>query len=403
VREVDRVPQLTAGWEDKASELTPQEGFLVSRIDGVTSWHSLRAIAGMPPDRVDDCLERWLRDGLIQLAAERKVATAAPVALTPDASLELPIEIQRRAIEVEALLDGTYHELLGVTRDADSREIKRSYFKLSRDFHPDRYFGKNVGAFGDLLDRIFKQIAIAYELLMDPMTRAELERSMSSAPEPAPEPVEAPAASGEPQKFTKRQWLARMRKQFKLPEELVTERRYRARQLAESARVSAHESNWTEAASCIRLAIAFDPWEDDYKHQFSGIQVEVNRIRAEELLERASGAWDSHSQAQALKLYEEVLHYRPADANATDKAAQLCLELEDFDRAIEYADIACELAPQVAEYQHTRGRILRRSGRRERAVEALTTAQKLDPQNIKAADELKKLRQAPQRVRGGTQ
>jgi len=395
VREVEQVPQLTAGWEDKASALTPEEGFLLSRIDGRTPWGTLRSIAGLPEERVDDCLEAWLRDGLIQLIESRKIVAVPVGELAVDSGLELPVEVQQRALEVERLLDGSYHELLGVNRDSDARSIKRSYFKLSRDFHPDRYFGRDVGPFGDLLDRIFKQVALAYELLMDPITRTELERSMSSAPS-APR-----VQNGQPQKFSKREWLARMRQQFKLPEEVLAERRLRARQLAESAQVAEHQCNWKEAGSCIRLAIAFDPWCDAYKQQFAAIQVEVNRLRAEELLREASGAWDSHSLSQALKLYEEVLHYRPADAEATDRAAQLCCELEEFDRAFEFAALACELQPEAAAYHLTRGRILRRNGRRERAVEALMTAQNLDPQDTRIRDELKKARQSPTRARGG--
>jgi curved DNA-binding protein CbpA len=400
VREVERVPQLAAGWQEKASELTPEQGFLLSRIDGQTDWAALRSIAGVPAEHVDRCIEEWLRDGLVELVAAGAQPGAAPAGgLEVDATLAVPVAVQRQALELESALGGSYHALLGVSRDADAREIKRSYFKLAREFHPDRYFGKDVGAFGDLLDRIFKQIALAYELLMDPTTRAELERSMSSAPEPSSEP----AANGQPQKFSKREWLARMRKQFRLPEEVLAERRHGAKQLAESARVAEHQCNWKEAASCIRLAIAFDPWDDAYKERFAAIHVEVNRIRAEELLRDASGAWDSRSLSEALKLYEEVLHYRPADAEATDKAAQLCYELEEFDRALEFAELACELRPEVADYQLTRGRILRRTGRRERAQEAIAAAQKLDPQDTRIADEIRKLRKKPKSSRGGKQ
>ncbi len=401
MKEVDRVPQLTAGWKDKADALTPEQGFLLSRIDGQTPWSTLRSIAGLPVAQVDSCLEDWVRDGLIQLIATHGEAESSAARFSVDPSLGWPGDVQRRAREFEGLRGGCYHALLGVSRDADARAIKRSYFKLSRDFHPDRYYGKDVGPFAELLDSIFKRIALAYELLMDPTTRAELERSMISAPQP--ETPASPAPNGQPQKFSKREWLARMRNKFRLPEELLAERRNRAKQLAESARVAEHQSKWTDAASCIRLAIAFDPWDDVYKEQFAGIQVEVNRIRAEELLHEASGAWDSRSLSEALKLYEEVIHYRPADADANDRAGQLCLELDEFDRAREFAALACELKPDVAAYHLTRGRILRREGRRERAAEAFAIAQKLDPQDTRVVDELKKLRQSPKRARGGRQ
>ena len=132
MKEVDRVPQLTAGWKDKADALTPEQGFLLSRIDGQTPWSTLHSIAGLPRAEVDRCLEDWLRDGLIQLSATCGEAESSATQLSVDPSLEVPVEVQRRALEVEALLGGSYHALLGVSRDADARVIKRSYFKLSR-------------------------------------------------------------------------------------------------------------------------------------------------------------------------------------------------------------------------------------------------------------------------------
>lgn len=401
MREVDRVPQLVAGWEEKAAALTPEQGFLLSRIDGRTQWGTLRSIAGLPEADVDRCIEEWVRDGLVELFAptpEPAMSPAAPATtssagLAIDESLAVPVEVQRQALVLQSQLDGSYHQLLGVGRQAKSRDIKRAYFKLARDFHPDRYFGKEVGAYGELLDRIFKQVALAYELLMDPTTRSELELSMGPAPAPAP--------TGQPQTFTKHEWLARMRKQFRLPDEVLAERRQGAKNLAEAAQVAQHQGRWAEAAQSIRLAIAFDPWNPEYKSRFAEIQVEFNRIRAEDLLREANGAWDSRSQAEALKLYEEVLHYRPADTGATMRAAQLCFELDEFDKALDFAELACELAPDVADHQLTRGRILRRLGRRERAREVLATAQQIDPTDTRIADELRALRQPPSRTSGG--
>lgn len=404
--EDDRVPQLTPGWEDKAAALSPEEGFLLSRVDGVTGWSTLSSISGLPSDQVDSCLEAWLRDGLIALVTARRVVPRAPGALRVDLSLGLPVEVQERALEFEGRLDGSYHALLGVDRDSESRDIKRTYFKLSRDFHPDRYFGKELGDFAPLLDRIFKKIALAYELLMDPTTRAELERSMAHAPDPERAAAAKPSPAGRPgtpQNFTKREWLARMRKQFRLPPEVMAERKFRAKQMSESAGIAGNRNNWKDAASCIRLAIAFDPWSEDYKEQFGEIQIEVHRIRAEDLRKEAMGAFDSRSLAKALTLYEEVLHYKPSDAPAHEKAAELCLELERFDDAQEYADRACEIAPDVASFHIMRGRVLKRRGRRDRAIKAFMQARDLDPQDTRSGDELKKLRRMSERARGGKQ
>jgi tetratricopeptide (TPR) repeat protein len=59
----------------------------------------------------------------------------------------------------------TYYDLLGIQATADDREIRRAYFRHSKAFHPDRWFRKDVGVFGDHISDIFKWLNRAYEVL----------------------------------------------------------------------------------------------------------------------------------------------------------------------------------------------------------------------------------------------
>jgi curved DNA-binding protein len=57
-----------------------------------------------------------------------------------------------------------FYEILGVPRDAPVDEIQRAYRKLARTYHPD--MNKDPAAEGK-----FKEIAEAYDVLSDPITR----------------------------------------------------------------------------------------------------------------------------------------------------------------------------------------------------------------------------------------
>ncbi len=62
-----------------------------------------------------------------------------------------------------------YYEVLGVSRDADSSEIRRAYRKLARELHPD------INQASDAEDR-FKEVNEAYEILNDADRRAAYDR-----------------------------------------------------------------------------------------------------------------------------------------------------------------------------------------------------------------------------------
>lgn len=184
--------RLAAGRDPTGLCLSPEEGFLLSRIDGATPWSVLREIGGLPPEHVDRCLERWLSEGIVEVAAgpaDDAAVEAADVGgaeLVP--GLELDLSVQRRILEFESRLDAAYHEILGVAADAEPREIKRAYFRLSREFHPDRYFRREIGPFRGRLERIFRKLLEAHEMLSDPTARAEIERSFAEGGEPAAAP-----------------------------------------------------------------------------------------------------------------------------------------------------------------------------------------------------------------------
>jgi DnaJ-class molecular chaperone len=64
-----------------------------------------------------------------------------------------------------------YYKILGITKQSTDKEIKASYYKLAKQFHPDVNQGKT--------NEKFKEMSAAYDILSDPVKRREYDASRS--------------------------------------------------------------------------------------------------------------------------------------------------------------------------------------------------------------------------------
>ncbi|CAG8448730.1 13570_t:CDS:2 [Ambispora leptoticha] len=61
-------------------------------------------------------------------------------------------------------LETKYYDLLGVSPTADVNEIKKQYYKLALQYHPDKNKASDA-------EQVFKEISVAYQVLSDPVLR----------------------------------------------------------------------------------------------------------------------------------------------------------------------------------------------------------------------------------------
>lgn len=212
----------TPGFDPIAASITSEEYFVMSRCDGRTPTRDLILMTGFPTERAIAILRRLRSVGAIHfpgedpaevlaMAAARAapVATAAevdvtrpiavgtaagtsddePVAVAPDnltpeeeASLRADCvltEAERiRVLVMRRRIRKDHFSALGVSRDVDTKTLKRTYFKLSKQFHPDRYYGKNLGAYDEWLHEVFESISSSFQILVDTSERNRYLRAL---------------------------------------------------------------------------------------------------------------------------------------------------------------------------------------------------------------------------------
>jgi DnaJ domain len=78
------------------------------------------------------------------------------------------------------LSDIDYYTLLGVKQGADKKEIRSAYFALSKAFHPDSMFRKELGSYKAKMTAVFQALTEAYEALGKKKTRDEYDAYLRS-------------------------------------------------------------------------------------------------------------------------------------------------------------------------------------------------------------------------------
>lgn len=162
-------------------KLGADEGFVLSRVDGKLTVGQICLLVPFDAEVTATIIAQLAKLGALEipgaeipepLPSLQPEVPATPVAPTLIEGLDLTAEQARRIDEFFAsLATRDAFELLEIARTADKKEIKRAYFKMSKELHPDRFFGKNIGPYRERLSKIFQSVKAAYELLSDDARR----------------------------------------------------------------------------------------------------------------------------------------------------------------------------------------------------------------------------------------
>ena len=270
--DVDQPLVATAALAEERT-LTLTEGYLLSRIDGISSAREVVQLVPLDPDETERTLLGLLLTGRVEYrpapapgvdlrpetaepppAREEPPPSAEPAGETdpldaaapgeafplvsliedeappesggapPPAPLDAVTREQRRQIlEVFRSLPGKNHfEVLGVEAGCSDADVKRAYTALVKRYHPDAQPDPRLEDMHDILEAILIRVGEAWEVLGDARSRASYEArsgvvrrpreaTPGSAAAPGPAPAPPPVASFVPEYVPPEEILFRAR------------------------------------------------------------------------------------------------------------------------------------------------------------------------------------------------
>lgn len=199
-----------------------EEFFVLSRVDGSTPLGQLCKVSGLGKDKTIDCIRNLHSYGLVELPGVESPSDSpdgASTGSTTDSSsadvddktaddsgddtgdipgrfpiafddyqfnaqlmeqsVEIDDDFKREVLYIHGQLDDVDHyQLLGVDTEAQRRQLRKAYFRMSKRFHPDRFYRKILGDFEPMIEAIFQRVTQAYQTLTNDRKRREYDASL---------------------------------------------------------------------------------------------------------------------------------------------------------------------------------------------------------------------------------
>ncbi len=188
--------------------LTPEEGFIFSRIDGHLSMGDIEKISGMSRDRFVKILYGLHLIGLIDFSqsqdssfyedARKEVMEnimehaekPEPVEAVPELTEKQRAFIQEVTAFYKDLGSINFYQLLDVAQEEEINQIKRNYYKLMKRYHPDRFTGKQYAEISGMLDEIVSRLTEAFQILKDEDSRKAYDMKLKKQEKEPPREAE---------------------------------------------------------------------------------------------------------------------------------------------------------------------------------------------------------------------
>jgi curved DNA-binding protein CbpA len=320
-----------------------------------------------------------------------------------------------QVVAIDAAFEGiegkSFYEVLLLPRNAEMKAVKRAYYRLSKEYHPDKFYRKKIGPYKDKLEAIFNKVTEAYRTLSDAESRKDYDalvlgksgRDAASISEATATVDFVPAALREQQRSAAarkpEQKTAPQKKKApppvfiqKLQQQLAT-RIAKARKHMEEGERAMAQGRHGDAASNFQLAMTLDPRNVKAKALFTKCRSAHRNGKAEELYGRAREAMLAEDHKRAAQLLQEAVDCKPTRGKYYSAFAKLINEHTLQQRtALEHLKKAVEVEPRNVEYTMDLAVAYVELGMPTNAVRAYERVLRLEPKNSVATKALRRLK-----------
>jgi len=287
--------------------LSPQEAYILSRIDGRLDLDSLLKIGGTSRTATGKILYGLLSCGIVEWRQEGAAPQASPG--LEALNVEVAAQAGERTPGHAELVRNTYrridwlshYELLGVRPEAPVEDIHQAYFERSRLFHPDLRHREDLAHCERELTTVFERLKVAHETLADADKRKAYDSTLAAPSVPLTATSEATAN----------------------PEA----RRQLASQNYRRAKALIEQKDYHPAVEMLREAIRFVPDNGEYRYALAQVELKNTMWVARGLENLKEAARLEPRRAQYVRDAAVALHERGRSAEA-EPFARRALDLD---------------------------------------------------------------------------
>jgi curved DNA-binding protein CbpA len=306
--------------------------------------------------------------------------------------------------------EGTFYELLGIDPMADTKAIQAAYYDLSRKWHPDRFFRREMGLHGEQLEMVFATITKAYKTLTNDAKRIDYDKEMrekgllkegvdgathrvksSGGPSFSTTLRDDPEAGNRVRARRERPKVGSMHKdkirrsaRERVKKDLGDKKK-KAREYWEAGMKELAENQPTKAASSIHLALQYDPENEEYKKKFQEVAAQSKTAQSENLLAEARSAKQLGGAKKALALFRKACERELDDPKGYKELSELeTLVAQDPKAALKWLKVAVDRSPDRVEWRLELAEMYIQQKNKPAARREFDEVLKLDPKNATA-------------------